>query len=81
MTSSAEWDLAQHLADPHDWEVEFRRLCAKQGIDPEQFRAAWAAGEIDPDAGYDPNSPYFGKDVATLGMLLPTPLSQHARRA
>jgi hypothetical protein len=76
-----EFDLAGHLADPHDREVEFQRLCLQLGIDPEQFRAAWAAGEVDPDAGYDPGSPYHGKDVATLAMLLPAPHKQPARRA
>ena len=76
MTSSAEY-LAQHLADPHDREVEFQRLCRQQGIDPERFRSAWAAGEVDPDAGYDPDSPYHGKDIATLSMLLPAP-KKHA---
>ena len=76
-----EFGLAGHLADPHDREVEFQRLCQQLGIDPEQFRAAWAAGEIDPDAGYDPDSPYHGKDVATLAMLLPATHKQPTRRA
>jgi hypothetical protein len=78
---SPDFDLSRHLADPHDREVEFQRLCRQQGIDPERFRAAWAAGEIDPDAGYDPDSPYHGKDVATLAMLLPAAHLPPARRA
>jgi hypothetical protein len=78
---SPDSDLSRHLADPHDREVEFRRLCRQQDVDPEQFRAAWAAGEIDPDAGYDADSPYHGKDIATLAMLLPAAHLRPARRA
>jgi hypothetical protein len=78
---SPDFDLAMHLADRHDREVEFQRLCRKQGVNPERFRAAWAAGEIDPDAGYDPDSPYRGKDIATLAMMLPAVHMQPARRA
>jgi hypothetical protein len=78
---SPDFDRSRHLADPHDREVEFQRLCRQQGLDPEQLRAAWAAGEVDPDAGYEPDSPYHGKDIATLAMLLPATHVRPARRA
>lgn len=74
-------DLSRHLVDPHEREVEFERLCRQQDLDPGEVRAAVAAGELDPDAGYDPASPFFGKDVATLVMLLTAPQKQPVRRA
>jgi hypothetical protein len=78
---SSDFDVSTHVADPQDREVEFRRLCRLEDIDPERFRAAWMAGEVDPDAGYNPDSPYYGKDIATLAMLLPAAHLQPARRA
>jgi hypothetical protein len=74
-------DFGRHMADPQAREREFVRRCAAQDIDATVFRRDWEAGRIDPDAGYDPASPYFGKDVAALGMLLEVPRMQHARRA
>lgn len=74
--------LGSHLVeDPEVRGMEFTRRCVAQGIDPAAFAVAWTAGEIDPDAGYDPDSPYYGKDIATLGMLLEAPRVQPARRA
>jgi hypothetical protein len=59
------------IADDFDPAVEFERRCVAQGVDPAALRAAWASGNLDPDAGYDPDSPWFGKDVAGLTMFLP----------
>lgn len=74
-------DLSRHLVDPPQREAEFERLCRQQGLDPDQVRAAVAAGELDPDPGYDSDSSFYGKDVATLVMLLAAPTKQPARRA
>jgi hypothetical protein len=54
---SPDLDVAGHPADPDDRDVEFQRLCRQQGIDPERFRAAWAAGEIDPTGVTTPTAP------------------------
>ena len=57
---------------PEEREAEYQRRCRSRGADPEQLRAAWQAG-LDPDAGYDQASPWFGTDVAGLTMLLDLP--------
>jgi hypothetical protein len=68
-------DLAGYLVGPEEFEREYRRLCEREGVDPDRFRARWAAGEVDPDTGYDPASEYYGKDVASLAMFLDEPPS------
>jgi hypothetical protein len=74
-------NFERHLVPASERAAEFERLCALQSVDPEELRRRWETGELDPDAGYDDTSPYFGKDIAGLVMLLDQPLHQPVRRA
>jgi hypothetical protein len=66
-------ELDAHLVGPGFFEAEFISRCGDAGLDPDVLRAEWEAGELDPDAGYDPANKYFGQDIAGLTMLLPLP--------
>jgi hypothetical protein len=72
--------LGEHLADPEDRLMAFRDLCAAQDLDADKILHLWERGQLDPDAGYDPESQFHGKDIASLVLLLEDPLREPARR-
>jgi hypothetical protein len=71
----------EHLVSAEQRQDAFQELCAAMDLNPDKVRRFWEAGELDPDAGYDPASLFYGKDIASLVMLLESPLPQHAARA
>jgi hypothetical protein len=79
MSADADFVLGDHLVEVKERKAEYERLCRLEGLDPDTLRRDWEAGEVDPDAGYDRTSRYYGKDVASLVMLLDQPLPHRAR--